>query len=78
MTILGLILPGLFGGALFIETIFNYPGMGLLTVQATRVQDLPVIMAATLIIAVTTVIGNFLSDLGIAILDPRIRLTGKR
>jgi ABC-type dipeptide/oligopeptide/nickel transport system permease component len=35
-------------------------------------------MAATLIIAVTTVIGNFLSDLGIAILDPRIRLTGKR
>ncbi len=78
VTILGLILPGLFGGALFIETIFNYPGMGLLTVQATRVQDLPVIMAATLIIAVTTVIGNFLSDLGIAILDPRIRLTGKR
>jgi peptide/nickel transport system permease protein len=76
ITILGLSLPALFGGALITEEIFNYPGMGLLTVQATGARDVPVVMGITLIITIATVLGNFLADIGIAIADPRIRISG--
>jgi len=78
ITILGLSLPGLFGGALITEQVFNYPGMGQLTVQATNGRDVPVVMALTLIVTVTTVLGNMLADIGIAFADPRIRLSGRR
>jgi peptide/nickel transport system permease protein len=76
ITILGLSLPALFGGALITEEIFNYPGMGLLTVQSTGARDVPVVMGITLIITIATVLGNFLADIGIAIADPRIRISG--
>ena len=78
ITILGLSLPALFGGALITERIFNYPGMGQLTVASTNVRDVPVVMGLTLMVTVATVLGNLFADLGIAIADPRIRLTGKR
>ncbi len=78
ITILGLSLPALFGGALITEQIFNYPGMGMLTVISTNVRDVPVVMGLTLIVTIATVLGNLLADIGIAIADPRIRLTGKR
>jgi len=74
VTILGLSIPGLFGGALITETIFNFDGMGLLTVTATRAGDIPVVMGTTLFIACLTVLGNLLSDLALAALDPRVRL----
>jgi peptide/nickel transport system permease protein len=76
VTILGLSLPGLFGGALITEEIFNYPGMGLLGVQATNARDVPVVMGITLLITIMTVLGNLLADIGIAIADPRIRISG--
>ena len=74
VTILGLSIPGLFGGALITETIFNFDGMGLLTVTATRAGDISVVMGTTLFIACLTVLGNLLSDLALAALDPRVRL----
>lgn len=78
ITILGLSLPALFGGALITEQVFNYPGMGQLTVISTNARDVPVVMGLTLLVTVATVVGNLLADVGIAIADPRIRLTGKR
>jgi len=78
ITLLGLALPGLFAGAIITETLFNYEGMGLLTVSATQSYDVATVMAITLVVAVATLIGNFLADIGIAVVDPRIRLTGKR
>jgi len=76
VTILGLSIPGLFGGALITETIFNFDGMGLLTVMATRAGDISVVMGTTLFIACLTVLGNLISDLALAALDPRVRLGG--
>jgi peptide/nickel transport system permease protein len=78
ITLLGLALPGLFGGALIIEEIFNYPGMGLLVVNATFNQDINVVMGATLVIAVATIAGNLLSDVTLSLVDPRVRLSGTR
>jgi peptide/nickel transport system permease protein len=77
VTILGLSLPGLFGGALIVESVFNYPGMGLTTVAHTVGRDIPVVMAATLIIAIATIIGNLIADLALVVVDPRIRITSK-
>jgi len=77
VTILGLSLPGLFGGALIVESVFNYPGMGLTTVSHTVGRDIPVVMAATLIIAIATVIGNLIADLALVVVDPRIRIASK-
>jgi peptide/nickel transport system permease protein len=77
VTILGLTLPGLFGGALITETLFNYPGMGLITVQAVQNNDVNTVMAATLLIALMTITGNLLADLGLSFVDPRVRLGGK-
>jgi peptide/nickel transport system permease protein len=78
VTIMGLSLPGLFGGALITEQIFNYPGLGWLTVYATNSRDVPVVMALTLIVTVVTILGNFLADVSLALVDPRIRVLGKR
>jgi len=78
ITILGLSLPALFGGALITEQVFNYPGMGQLTVLSTNARDVPVVMGLTLLVTIATVAGNLFADIGIAIADPRIRLTGKR
>jgi peptide/nickel transport system permease protein len=78
VTIMGLTLPGLFGGALITETLFNYPGMGLVTVQAVENNDINTVMAATLIIALATIAGNLLADLGLSLVDPRVRLGGKK
>lgn len=77
VTILGLSLPGLFGGALITETIFNFDGMGILTVNATRMNDISVVMGATLMFSTLTVLGNIIADLSLAAIDPRVRLGGK-
>jgi peptide/nickel transport system permease protein len=63
----------LIGGVVVVETIFNYPGIGMLTVQAVRDRDLPVLEAVAALGAVTYVGCNFLADLGALALNPRLR-----
>jgi len=78
ITIYGLSLPFLLGGATIIETIFAWPGMGRLTVEAVSGRDYPVIMATTTIAAVLTVLGNLLADVTYAWADPRVSFDGER
>ena len=73
VTLLGLSLPGIVAGAVIAEEVFNYPGMGLLFYQAATSHDFPILLGATLVIGVATVVGNLLADIGYAILDPRVR-----
>jgi peptide/nickel transport system permease protein len=75
-TLLGLSLPGIFGGALIIEAVFNYQGMGYLFWQAAAAQDYPILLGFTVIIAVATVVGSLLADIACAVLDPRVRYMG--
>lgn len=76
LTLLGLSLPAIVSGALIVENVFNYPGMGLLTVQSAFNVDIPVVLGTTLVITVATVIGSLLADILYAVADPRIRLGG--
>ncbi len=75
-TLIGLHLPFLLGGAVIIEYIFAWPGMGRLTVNAIFAHDYPVIMASGFIAAVSVVLGNFISDVLYMIIDPRIKTGG--
>jgi peptide/nickel transport system permease protein len=74
VTLLGISLRGLFGGAVLVETIFSWPGMGRLAVEAAFGRDYPVLMGTTLFSAVLVVAGNLLADLTYAWIDPRIRV----
>lgn len=74
ITLLGLSLPAIFGGALVTEAVFNYPGMGLLFWDAAQRRDFPVLLGVTTIVAVATVVGNLLADIGYAVADPRVRV----
>ena len=73
VTLIGLELPALFGGAVITESIFGWPGMGRLFLEALNNRDYPVQMAGLLLSAVLLVCGNLLADLTYAALDPRIR-----
>ena len=72
----GLSLPVLVSGSLVIEVVFAWPGMGRLTYDAIHAQDFAVVLAATLLAAMTVVAGNLAADVAMAFADPRIRLTG--
>lgn len=74
VTLLGLTLPDLFAGALIVENVFAYPGMGRLTITAIGDKDHTLVMGITLVFAFLVVIGNLLADVLYAIVDPRIRL----
>jgi len=78
ITIIGLTIPIIIGGALIVEAVFNFPGMGLQTVKSTETGDFTVVMAITIFTAVLTVLGNLLADLFTAVADPRVRLTAAR
>ncbi|MDQ3224982.1 MAG: ABC transporter permease [Gemmatimonadota bacterium] len=73
LTLLGLSLPGLFSGAVFIEAIFAWPGVGRIMVEAVGARDYPVIMAATAVSATLVVLGNLLAEALTAWADPRLR-----
>lgn len=73
ITILGLQIGHLLGGALVIETIFALPGIGRLLIGAIFNQDIPVIQGCTLLIAITYVVINFIVDILYVIVDPRIK-----
>jgi peptide/nickel transport system permease protein len=74
ITILALQLPALFGGTLFIEQLFAWPGMGRLSVNAIFIRDYQVIMGTTMIAAVMVVASNLIADILYALVDPRIQL----
>ncbi|MCA1789028.1 MAG: ABC transporter permease [Thioalkalivibrio sp.] len=73
ITLLGLTLPFLFSGAVLVEVIFAWPGMGRLIVDAVFQRDYPLIMASSFVIAVLVILGNLVADVLYAIADPRIR-----
>ncbi|HXQ28789.1 MAG TPA: ABC transporter permease [Gemmatimonadales bacterium] len=73
LTMLGLSLPALFSGAVFVEAVFAWPGVGGVLVTAVESRDYPVVMAATAVSAVLVVTGNWLADVAAAWADPRLR-----
>jgi len=74
VTMFGLILPGLIGGSVIIESIFSWPGMGRMAYEAILARDYPVILTVNFISAILVLIGTFISDLLYMVVDPRIRL----
>lgn len=73
VTVVGATIPGLVGGAVFLESIFSWPGMGTLYLDAIAGRDYPLIMGMTFIIATVILVANLLTDLAYAFIDPRIR-----
>src|SRR5687767_717768 len=73
VTLLGLYLPLLFSGAVFVEVIFAWPGMGRVIVDAIFQRDYPLVMATSFMFAVMVVLGNLIADVLYAVVDPRIR-----
>jgi peptide/nickel transport system permease protein len=73
ITLLGLYLPFLFSGAVLIELIFAWPGMGRIMVDAIFQRDYPLVMATSFVFAVLVVVGNLVADVLYAVADPRIR-----
>ncbi len=78
VTILGLSLPGLIGGSVIVESIFAIPGMGQLMVQAVFMRDYPVIMGNLVIVSTLTLGANLIADIAYGLIDPRIRVAGRR
>lgn len=78
ITLLGLYIPALFSGALVVETLFNFNGMGLLFWQAAQTRDYPILLGVTIILAIATVVGALIADVLYAVADPRVRLAGKK
>ena len=78
INLIGLALPALISGSLVVEVIFAWPGMGRLTYDAIRAQDMPVVLATTLLATLLVVLGSLAADLAMAAVDPRIRLIGRR
>lgn len=73
ITLIGLTLPVVVSGALLVESVFNFPGMGLLFWNAAQAQDYPVLLACTVVVGIATAIGSLLADLLYMVVDPRIR-----
>jgi peptide/nickel transport system permease protein len=73
VTIIGAYLPNLLGGAIFIESIFGWPGLGRLLLDGVESRDFPLIMGLTFVLAIVILIANILTDIVYAIVDPRIR-----
>lgn len=73
ITVIGLTIPQLVVGAVFLETIYSWPGMGMLYYDAVLARDYPIVMGANLFVAVIVLLGNLLVDLVYSLVDPRIR-----
>ena len=74
MTFLGPAILGLIGGAVVIEQIFSWPGIGRLTLSAVTALDYPLVMGGVIFGALLVIAGNLLSDFLLVLVDPRIRL----
>jgi peptide/nickel transport system permease protein len=74
ITLFGLSLPVFASGAIFIEKVFRWPGMGMLTVNAIGARDYQLVTAGVLVMSVIVVVGALLADIAVAYADPRVRL----
>lgn len=74
VTVIGMEIPVLFGGAIIIEQVFSWPGLGLMTMSAISNRDYPVIMGVCLLSAVVVLAGNLITDILYALVDPTIQL----
>lgn len=74
IALLGVQLPTLFSGALVAETVFSWPGMGRLFVDALNMKEYPILMGMIMFTAFFVIIGNLLADVAIALIDPRVKL----
>jgi peptide/nickel transport system permease protein len=74
VTLIGLSIPALLAGNLITENVFNYPGLGIMFINALQNEDYPILLAYTLMGGVLTVIGNYVADIALTVADPRIRL----
>jgi peptide/nickel transport system permease protein len=75
VTILGGSLPGLFGGSVVIESVFSWPGIGRMAVDAAFARDYPILMGLLLMLATLVTLGSLLTDLAYGLIDPRIKLS---
>jgi peptide/nickel transport system permease protein len=75
ITLIGLSLPVVLSGEVVTESVFNYPGMGLLFWTAATTHDYPLLMGVTIVVGAATVVGSLLADLLYAVVDPRVRYT---
>jgi len=73
ITVTALAIPALLGGAIITETVFQWPGLGTLTIEAVLQRDYPVILAVTLVSGVAVLVANLFADLLYAVADPRVR-----
>ncbi len=74
ITVIGMEIPMLIGGAVIVEQVFSWPGLGLLTMTAIMNRDYPVIMGVSLLSAIVVLAGNLLTDILYAVVDPTIQL----
>lgn len=74
ITIAGLALPVILGGAVFVERVFSWPGMGSTLLAAVSVRDYPFVLAGVIVGGVLVIVGNLLADIAYGIVDPRVRL----
>jgi peptide/nickel transport system permease protein len=75
VTVLGVMIPRAMGSAAITETVFSWPGMGRLAVESATSRDYPVVLGATLTIAVITIVSSLVTDLLYGVLDPRVRVS---
>ena len=73
LTLLGLWLPILVSGSVFVESVFNWPGLGSLAAEAIAARDYPVLLGTAMLVSGAVVLAGLLADVGYAILDPRVR-----
>jgi peptide/nickel transport system permease protein len=73
ITLVGLSLGTIVSGAVITESVFNYPGMGLLAVNSAFRDDIPTLLGVTFVVTIATILGNLLADILYAVVDPRIR-----
>jgi peptide/nickel transport system permease protein len=74
ITLVGIALPSLLGGAVFVERVFSWPGMGLTAVNAVAARDYPLVMATVLVGAAMVALGNLIADVAYGVADPRVRV----
>jgi peptide/nickel transport system permease protein len=77
ITVMALDIPTLFGGAALVENVFNWPGMGTMLVNAARTRDYPLLMGIIMVVSVIVIAANWAADMLYAVVDPRVRTTGK-
>jgi peptide/nickel transport system permease protein len=75
ITLFGLSLPGFVAGAVFVEKVFSWPGIGLATVNAIAAHDYHLVTAGVLVMSIFVVLGALIADIAVAVADPRIRLS---